>query len=246
MLSFGPSVFLGFFWSQLACYAVVSRAIGAHWGRATHIAVCGGGAWEGTMMLVQLSASLQSLPLLPTNKLGPSGTYFRVGDFVYVLGPWESLQWTLLWGWEFLLLPQPQQIFFSWRFWGCISLCWSPGLCGLSCSPVVPSSLFTGKCGTAHSASHLFACSGPPAFTLPWVLFTWLPISALPTGLDECFFFNSLVCRTSLHFDFLAVLVFFFFNFFCDFGVQEGSVSTYTSILAGSPKGIILLKSENL
>ena len=33
----------------------------------------------------------------------------------------------------------------------------------------------------------------PPAAALPRVLSTWLPISAPPTGLDECFFFNSLV-----------------------------------------------------
>ena len=34
---------------------------------------------------------------------------------------------------------------------------------------------------------------GPPAATLLRVLSSWLPVSAPPTGLDECFFFNSLV-----------------------------------------------------
>ena len=40
------------------------------------------------MPLVQLSASFQSLPLLPTSKLGPSGADSLVGVFVYVLEPW--------------------------------------------------------------------------------------------------------------------------------------------------------------
>ena len=35
----------------------------------------------------------------------------EVGGFVYVLGPCGSLQWTLLWGWEFLPPPQPSQFF---------------------------------------------------------------------------------------------------------------------------------------
>ena len=55
-------------------------------------AICGGGVQEGTMSLAQLSASFQSLPVLPTSKLGPSGADSRVGGFVYVLGPCGSLQ----------------------------------------------------------------------------------------------------------------------------------------------------------
>ena len=59
---------------------------------------------------------------------------------------------------------------------------------------------------------------GPPATTLPRVLFTWLPISAPPTSLDECFFFNSLVvglpynlifCQFWLVFVFKMLLPFF-------------------------------------
>ena len=42
-------------------------------------AVCGGGAQEGTIPLVQLSDSFQSLPLLPTSKFGPSGGWFPGG-----------------------------------------------------------------------------------------------------------------------------------------------------------------------
>ena len=67
---------------------------------------------EGAMVLTLLSAGFQSLPPLPTIKLGPSGADSWVGGLVYVLGPCRSLQWTLLWGWEFLpLLPQSPQVF---------------------------------------------------------------------------------------------------------------------------------------
>ena len=44
------------------------------------------------MLLAQLSAGFQSLPLLPTNKLGPSGADSWVGGFVYTLGPGGSFQ----------------------------------------------------------------------------------------------------------------------------------------------------------
>ena len=48
------------------------------------------------MVLSLLSASFQSLPPLPTSKLGPSGADSCVGGFVYVLGHCGSLQQTLL------------------------------------------------------------------------------------------------------------------------------------------------------
>ena len=55
-------------------------------------AVSGGGAREGKMSLAQLSAGFQSLLLLLTSKLGPSGADLWVGGFVYVLGPSGYLQ----------------------------------------------------------------------------------------------------------------------------------------------------------
>ena len=63
------------------------------------------------MLLALLSASFQSLPLIPTSKLGPSGADSRMGGFVYVLGPCGSPQQSLLLGWEFLLWPEPPQVF---------------------------------------------------------------------------------------------------------------------------------------
>ena len=80
---------------------------------------------------------------------------------------------------------------FNQKCWGFISLCWGSGLCGLSCSPVVSPGLSACKCKTAQSAiCHLpwsTSCSFAP------VLSAWLHVSTSPTGLDECFFFKSLV-----------------------------------------------------
>ena len=53
--------------------------------------MCGGGVQEGTVPLALLSTGFQSLLLLPTIELGPSGADSQVGGFVYVLGPGGSL-----------------------------------------------------------------------------------------------------------------------------------------------------------
>ena len=58
------------------------------------------------------------------------------------------------------------------------------------------------------------ACLGPPATTLPRVVSTWLPVSAPPTGLDECFFFNSLVVGLPYSSIFCQFWLFFVFKFF--------------------------------
>ena len=73
--------------------------------------ICRGGVPEGTVPLAQLLVGFQSLPLLPTSKLGPSGADSQVGGFMYILGYCGSLQQTLLWGWIFLLPPQHPQVF---------------------------------------------------------------------------------------------------------------------------------------
>ena len=73
--------------------------------------MCGGGVRKGTMSLAWLLPSFQSLPLPPTSDLGPSGADSWLGGFVYVLEPRGSLQWTLLWDWEFLPPSQPPQVF---------------------------------------------------------------------------------------------------------------------------------------
>ena len=49
--------------------------------------VCGGGVQEGAVPLAKLFVGFQSLPQLPTGKLGFSGADYQVGGFVYILGP---------------------------------------------------------------------------------------------------------------------------------------------------------------
>ena len=73
--------------------------------------VCVGRVREGTILLIQLLAGLKSLPPQPTRNLGLSAADSWVGGFVYILGPCRSLQWTLLWGWEFFLLSQSPHVF---------------------------------------------------------------------------------------------------------------------------------------
>ena len=72
---------------------------------------------------------------------------------------------------------------FSQRFEALFPLFWSPGLGGVSCSPVVPPGLSTWNMGPP----------GLPAATLPHIFSAGLSISAPPTGLGEYFFFNSLI-----------------------------------------------------
>ena len=130
-------------------------------------AVCGGRVQEGAMVLAPLSASFQSLPPLPTIKLGPSGADSQVGGLVHALGPCESLQRILLWGWEFLLLPPQPPLVFSIRGlrlyfpklepWVAQSVTWSTSCCLAGqlqlCLP----------CSTVHhlteSTSHLLVSS---------------------------------------------------------------------------------------
>ena len=67
---------------------------------------------EGAMVPAPLSTGPQSFTPLPTIKLGPPGAGSRVGGLVHALGPYGSVQWPLLWGWESLLLPpQPPRAF---------------------------------------------------------------------------------------------------------------------------------------
>ena len=155
------------------------------------------------MLLAQLLAGFQSLPLLPTSKLGPPVADSWVGGFVYILGPCGCLQQTLQWGWEFLLPPNPHR-FFHQRFWGFISLCWNPGLCGLSCSTVVPPCLSSCKCGipcsaSCHLALHL-GCLSPP------LLLVWMKVFSLTPWLSD--FHTVRFSGSSCYFLFINLLSF--------------------------------------
>ena len=176
-------------------------------------AVCGGEVQEGTVPLAQLSDSFQSLPLLPTSKLDPSGADFQVGGFVYVLVPCGSLQWTLLWGWEFLSLLQPPQIFTARGFealfphtgtLGC-TFCLAPQFfllvylyanVGLPSSPAATLPTWSSSCCLATHPLHP-SCQYPP------LLPVWMSVSLTPWLLDfhtgrfsgnySCFMFLNLL-----------------------------------------------------
>ena len=159
-----------------------------------------GKGWGGAMVLAPLSAGFQSLPLLPTIKLGPSGADSRVGELVHALGSCGSLQWTLLWGWEFPVAASTPMGVFNQRS---EALFPHTGLCSLLWFPAVPSSLSVCECGAAASAhltgstSHCLAasplrpgCPSPPL---------------LPVWMNAYFLFPW--CWTSWLFNFLSVLV---------------------------------------
>ena len=154
-----------------------------------------------------------SVPPLPTSKLCPSGADSHVGGFVYVLGPYGSLQQTLLWGWEFLPLLQPPQVF-SVRGFEALFPCAGTLDCAVFLTPqlflpVYPHANVGPPCpaGAALPASvlQLLLCheSSPPQ----------LPISAPPAGLGECFFFNSLVVELPHSSIFWHFWLFFIFKF---------------------------------
>ena len=171
-----------------------------------------GRGWEGAMALAPLSAIFQSLPLLPTIKLGPSGADSRVGGLVHTLGPCGSLQGPLLWGWEFLLLPPQPPWVFSIRglrlyfpptgALGC-KVCFTP----LPFPPVYLCANVGPQGPPATTLWGLLAAAWPDPFHNPpprWVCQPLpcresspprLRVSTPPTTLDECFFSISLVVR---------------------------------------------------
>ena len=107
------------------------------------------------MVFAPLSASVQSLPPLPTIKLGPSGADSRGGG-----GGLGCICSRTLW-----VSPMNSPVklgvsptastctgVFNQRFEGFIFPRWNAGLQGLSRSLVVPSGLSARECGTAQSA----------------------------------------------------------------------------------------------
>ena len=163
--------------------------------------VCGVGVREGTMPPAPLSCGLSVTFSVTHKQNGPfwcwfPGRWFCVCSRTLWVSPVDSLV-------RLGVSPTAATItgFFSQRFWGFISLQWNPGLPCLSCSLVVLPRLSACKCGTTYSAIHHLTQStsshlvlpGPPANAWLWVLSAQLPISTAPTGLDECFVFNSLV-----------------------------------------------------
>ena len=100
-----------------------------------------------------------------------------------------------------------------------------PALFSATLSPAL--SVYLHECGAAGSASGQTACPvGPTSASLgpataTGVLSTPVPVSAPPTGLDECLFFISLVS------DFLAVI-------FCQFWLCKEAQCVYLCHHLGS------------
>ena len=123
------------------------------------------------------------------------------------------------------MLPQPPRVF-SIRGLRLYFLSWNPGLCSLFCSPVIPPGLSMSESGALGSASCRTACpSSPTILHISGSCLPQLPVSA-PTSLDECFFFYLFGVGLPCHL------------IFCQFWLCEEarSVSTYASILAGTPE----------
>ena len=153
------------------------------------------------MAFAPLSASFQSLPLLPTVKSGPSGAASWVDGFVYVLGPWVSpTNSPVRLGVSPAAASTPTGVFNQW-FEALFPPHWSPEL---------------------HSL-----WPGPPATALPWVLSAQMPISTPPTGLDECVFFNSLVVRLPYSSIFCQFWLFFVFKLLSYFWLFEEAQCVY-------------------
>ena len=161
------------------------------------------------MALAQLSASFQSLPLLTTSKLGPSGADSRVHGFVYILEPHGSLQRTLLWGWKFLLPQQPPRVLTVRGFEGFFSHARTLG-CAVCLArqlslPVYPQAnvgppglpaTASSTQSSSHSPLHP-GCSSPP------LLPVWMNVSSLT---------HSLVVRLPYSLIFWQFWLFLFLN----------------------------------
>ena len=83
------------------------------------------------MALAPLSVGFQSLPPLPTSKVGLSGAASQVGGFVYILGRCGSLQQTpMRLGVSPAAAPTPTGVFN--QSFEALFPHWSSGLCVLS------------------------------------------------------------------------------------------------------------------
>ena len=125
---------------------------------------------------------------------------------------------------------------FSWRFEALFLPRWNPGLQGLSYSPVVPPGLSAFKCG---SSRHCLAVSPlhPTAHLCPSYWSGWMFLLLTP-------------CLSDFHAVWFSVSSggFLFLNCCCPSFVcaWRQKVSTYTSILAGSPPKHFLSHFRNI
>ena len=166
-------------------------------------------------------------PCYPQANWTPQELDSWLGGFVYFLGPCGSLQQTLLWSWEFLLLPQPPQVF-SVRGLGALFPCAGTLGCVVCLTPQVFLPIYPHtNVGLPRSSSHHLVAHPvrPSCPSLP-LLLVWMNVSSLTPWLSDfctvrfsvtsgCFCFSICCCP----------------SFGC---VRKQNVSTYTSNLAGS------------
>ena len=166
---------------------------------------------ERAMVLAPLSAGFQSLPPLPTIKLVPSCADSRVGGWVCVCSGtlWVSpTNSSVRLGVSPAAASTPTGVFSQW-FEALFPHVGTPGCAVYPPSP--PAAASRASCSFAHPAPQSATSLGLPAATLPQVLSARLPASILPTGLDGCFFFISLVVGLPYSLIFCQFCFFFFF-----------------------------------
>ena len=169
-------------------------------------AVCGEGSKRKQCHFLTWSTlsplSVTSLPsytgIFPFQVLIP-----QVGELVYVLrrscGP---LQWTLLWDWKFLPLPQPPQIFTA-RGFEALFPC-TGTLCCVAQSVTLPSCssclICSGRGDIPSTSHHLATCPLCPGCSSLPVFPVWMNVSSLTpwlldfhavwfSGSSGCFWF---------------------------------------------------------
>ena len=112
------------------------------------------------MAPTSLSAGCQSLPPLPTVKLGPSGSDSQVGELVHALRPLSvsPTNSPVRLGVSPTATSTPTGVF-NQGFEALFPPRWSPGLHSLFRSPTVPPGLSMHECGATGSASHHLVAS---------------------------------------------------------------------------------------
>ena len=158
----------------------------------------------------------------------------RVGGFAYIVTPCGPFKWSLLKIWQFFPLSQPPLVFIARSYEDLSSWLWNPGLCSLAWGWDRSLLIFIHHtwCGTTCPASVTsLGHTGSPRLT------THLHISFLPTHLDECGFFKSLVISLPSSSVFWEFWVLFVLRCSCSSPcgcTGKQSVSTSASILIGS------------
>ena len=180
------------------------------------------------MAVASLSAGPQSFPLLPTIKLGPCGTASWVGGLCTFWDPVGlSNELSCEAGSFSRCHLNPQEVFSQW-FEGYF----------LSLGPWVAWSISLPSCSSRficaqmwdHWVLQLPPCheSCPPQ----------LPVSAPPTGLDECFFFISLVIELPYSWIFCQFSLFFVFKLLSFFWLCEETQCIYLRLHLGQKSSL--------